>query len=63
LPFEANIDKANFKGVITGTSENPKVKLDVGSVANSIKNVLGEKTKEQTNKVGEKIDKLFNKIF
>ncbi|MBK1971005.1 hypothetical protein [Campylobacter sp. TTU_617] len=63
LPFEASINKANFKGSITGTSENPKIKLDVGSIANSIKNVIGEKAKDQTNKVGEKIDKLFNKIF
>ncbi|MCE3578081.1 hypothetical protein LXQ12_10690, partial [Campylobacter jejuni] len=41
LPFDIKLDRANFKGNITGTTENPKVNLNAGSVLNSIKNVVG----------------------
>lgn len=68
IPFEAKIDKADFKGTITGTAENPKVKLDASSVVNTLKNVItggdktqqGQDTKKQNN---EPINKLLKKIF
>lgn len=63
VPFEAKLDKADLKGVISGTSENPQIKLDVSSVINSIKNVLGEKIQEPTKQGNEYLDKLLNGIF
>ncbi|MCR2060717.1 hypothetical protein [Campylobacter helveticus] len=63
VPFDAKIDKANFKGSITGTSENPKIKLNAGSVIKSLGNVLGNEATKPAKKAGEGLDKLFNKIF
>jgi len=61
VPFEAKIDRADFKGVLSGTSANPKVKLDAQSVINTIQNITkGANTKEKAQK---QLDKLFNKIF
>ncbi len=64
IPFEAKLDKADFKGTITGTSENPKIKLDASSVVNTLKNVIGGDlgTKNQS-KEKKPIDKLLKKIF
>lgn len=62
LPFDIKLDKANFKGSITGTTENPKVNLNAGSVLNSIKNVVGG-AKNTDNKVDKAVNKLLNKIF
>ena len=67
LPFDVKLDRANFKGSVTGTAENPKIKLNVGSVINSIGNIIGGNSSDKTKKPGDKIDKavdkLFNKIF
>ncbi|HDZ5087646.1 TPA: hypothetical protein RTH13_001071 [Campylobacter jejuni] len=62
LPFDIKIDRANFKGSITGTTENPKVNLNAGSVLNSIKNVVGG-AKNTGDKVDKAVNKLLNKIF
>ncbi|TKX31773.1 translocation/assembly module TamB domain-containing protein [Campylobacter estrildidarum] len=68
LPFSAKIDKADFKGNIAGTTDNPKIKLDVGSVVDSVKNILGVKNNDakdtdKNKKVDKAINKLLNKIF
>ncbi|HDZ5085873.1 TPA: hypothetical protein RTH03_001184 [Campylobacter jejuni] len=63
LPFDIKIDRANFKGSITGTTENPKVNLNAGSVLNSIKNVVGGGAKNTGDKVDKAVNKLLNKIF
>ncbi|EIM1028383.1 hypothetical protein LMQ51_000234 [Campylobacter coli] len=67
LPFDIKIDRANFKGNITGTTQNPQVKLEASSVVNSIKNIIGDKAQDGVQKAGEKVDeginKLLNKIF
>lgn len=67
LPFDIKLDRANFKGNITGTTENPKVNLNAGSVLNSIKNVVGggvsDGAKNTGNKVDKAVNKLLNKIF
>lgn len=67
LPFDIRIDRANFKGNITGTTQNPQVKLEASSVVNSIKNIIGDKAQDGVQKAGEKVDeginKLLNKIF
>ncbi|EAK1486050.1 hypothetical protein CNU59_00250 [Campylobacter jejuni] len=68
LPFDIKLDRANFfKGSITGTTENPKVNLNAGSVLNSIKNVVGggvsDGAKNTGNKVDKAVNKLLNKIF
>ncbi|HED7965046.1 TPA: hypothetical protein R6C03_000027 [Campylobacter coli] len=67
LPFDIKIDRANFKGNITGTTQKPQVKLEAGSVVNSIKNIVGDKAQDGVQKAGEKVDeginKLLNKIF
>lgn len=67
LPFDIKIDRANFKGNITGTTQNPQVKLEASSVVNSIKNIIGDKAQGGVQKAGEKVDeginKLLNKIF
>lgn len=67
LPFDIKIDRANFKGNITGTTQNPQVKLEASSVVNSIKNIIGGKAQDGVQKAGEKVDeginKLLNKIF
>ncbi|HEF7224402.1 TPA: hypothetical protein SAY82_000406 [Campylobacter jejuni] len=66
LPFDIKLDRANFKGSITGTTENPKVNLNAGSVLNSIKNVVGgvsDGAKSTGDKVDKAVNKLLNKIF
>ena len=63
MPFDIKIDRANFKGSISGTMNNPKVKLDAGSVVNSIKNVIGGKSEDGAKKAGEKVDKAINKLL
>lgn len=67
LPFDIKIDRANFKGNITGTTQNPQVKLEASSVVNSIKNIIGDKAQDGVQKAGGKVDeginKLLNKIF
>lgn len=64
IPFEVKLDRADFKGIITGTSESPKVQLDTGSIVNTIKNVIGEGTEQKLkNNVDKSLNKLLNKIF
>ncbi|TKX32775.1 translocation/assembly module TamB domain-containing protein [Campylobacter aviculae] len=68
LPFNAKIDKANFKGNITGTTDNPKIKLDASSVVDSVKNIFGVKNNDakdtdKNKKVDKAINKILNKIF
>ncbi|AJC86478.1 hypothetical protein [Campylobacter sp. RM16704] len=67
IPFNIIIDRANFKGVIKGTTQNPKVNLDAKSVINSIANTIGGNTSDVAKNTGKKvdqaIDKIFNKIF
>lgn len=62
VPFEAKLDRADFKGVITGTSENPKVKLDTKSVVNTLKNVIGGQ-ESNSHKENKPVNKLLKKIF
>ncbi|MFQ6341595.1 hypothetical protein [Campylobacter sp. VTCC 70190] len=72
LPFDIRLDRANFKGSITGTTQNPKVNLNAGSVLNSIKNIVGggaskgdrdKGAKDTGDKVDKAVNKLLNKIF
>lgn len=67
IPFNIIIDRANFKGAIKGTTQNPKVDLNAGSVVKSIANTLGGNTSDAAKNTGKKvdqaIDKVFNKIF
>lgn len=69
LPFALVIDKANFKGSVTGTSENPSVKLDAGSLIKSAaEGLLGgkdgeKKTKKIEQKVDKEINRFLNKLF
>lgn len=63
LPFDIKIDRANFKGSIGGTMDNPKVNLNAGSVLNSIKNVIGGKASDEAKNTGEKVDKAVNKLL
>ncbi|MBS4234782.1 hypothetical protein [Campylobacter vulpis] len=63
IPFDAKIDRANFKGFITGTSQKPKIKLDAGSVIKSLGKVLGHEATKPAQKAGEGLDKLFNKLL
>ncbi|WP_139470789.1 hypothetical protein [Campylobacter armoricus] len=67
IPFNIIIDRANFKGIIKGTTQNPKVNLDTKSVVNSIVNTIGgnasDSAKNTGKKVDQAIDKIFNKIF
>lgn len=62
LPFRLVIDRADFTGSIKGTSQNPSVSLDAGSVVKSAAEGLlrDEKVK---GKVDKEINKLLNKIF
>lgn len=62
VPFEAKLDRADFKGVITGASENPKVKLDTKSVVNTLKNVIGGQ-ESNSHKENKPVNKLLKKIF
>ncbi|MGH2267144.1 hypothetical protein [Campylobacter taeniopygiae] len=62
LPFSAKIDKVDFKGNITGTTDNPKIKLDASSVVDSVKNIFGVKNNDTTDK-NKKVDKAINKII
>ncbi|RTJ21302.1 hypothetical protein C3H83_01200 [Campylobacter jejuni] len=63
LPFDIKLDRANFKGSITGTTENPKVNLNAGSVLNSIKNVVGGGVSDGAKSAGDKVDKAVNKLL
>ena len=63
IPFDAKIDRANFKGFITGTSQNPKIKLDAGSVIKSLGKVLGHEVTKPAQKATKGLDKLFNKLL
>ncbi|WP_291949485.1 hypothetical protein [Campylobacter sp.] len=64
IPFNIEIDRAIFKGIIKGTIENPKIKLDTKSTLNTIKNIITRQDpKEEKNKNDKGINKLFNKIF
>ncbi|EEU6952046.1 hypothetical protein HEH79_000080 [Campylobacter jejuni] len=63
LPFDIKLDRANFKGSITGTTENPKVNLNAGSVLNSIKNVVGGGVSDGAKSTGDKVDKAVNKLL
>lgn len=63
IPFKIMIDRANFKGTIKGTTEDPKVNLDAGSVIKSITNTIGGNTSDATKSTGEKVDKAIDKIF
>ncbi|ENU8135338.1 hypothetical protein ACOJHE_000513 [Campylobacter jejuni] len=63
LPFDIKFDRANFKGSITGTTENPKVNLNAGSVLNSIKNVVGGGMSDGAKSTGDKVDKAVNKLL
>ncbi|PJP20591.1 hypothetical protein CV431_09555, partial [Campylobacter jejuni subsp. jejuni] len=63
LPFDIKLDRANFKGSITGTTENPKVNLNAGSVLNSIKNVVGGGMSDGAKSTGDKVDKAVNKLL
>ena len=36
LPFTLRVDKAEFKGSVSGKTDDPKVSLDMGSVAKSV---------------------------
>lgn len=63
LPFDIKLDRANFKGSITGTTENPKVNLNAGSVLNSIKNVVGSGVSDGIKSTGDKVDKAVNKLL
>lgn len=58
IPFNVGVDKANFKGSITGKTESPSVKLDV---ANAI--MSHPKVQEQTQKLQEKGQKELNKLL
>lgn len=62
LPLVLGVDKAKFKGTISGTSDNPKVSLDLGSVIQSgINKVLSDdKLKE---KGAKELNKLLDKLF
>ncbi|RTI84354.1 hypothetical protein [Campylobacter jejuni] len=63
LPFDIKLDRANFKGSITGTTENPKINLNAGSVLNSIKNVVGSGVSDGIKSTGDKVDKAVNKLL
>ncbi|EAL3841931.1 hypothetical protein AAH54_00275 [Campylobacter upsaliensis] len=63
IPFDAKIDRANFKGFMTGTSQNPKIKLDARSVIKSLGKVLGHEATKPAQKATEGLDKLFNKLL
>ncbi|MCV3439609.1 hypothetical protein L8W50_01490 [Campylobacter lari] len=67
IPFNIIIDRANFKGIIKGTTQDPKVSLDTKSVVNSIVNTIGgnasDGAKNTGKKVDQAIDKIFNKLF
>lgn len=65
LPFTLRVDKAEFKGSVSGKTDDPKVSLDMGSVAKSVLN--SPKVQEQTKKLEEKgkkeLNKLLDKLF
>ncbi len=69
IPFSVGVDKATFKGTVGGTTSEPKVTLDKGSIAKAAvdKALSNEKVKEQTKKLEEKgkeqLNKLLDKIF
>ncbi|MBZ7950588.1 hypothetical protein ACD575_06305 [Campylobacter sp. LH-2024] len=68
LPFNAKIDKVDFKGNIAGTTDNPKIKLDASSVVDSVKNIFDVKNNDakdtdKNKKVDKAINKILNKIF
>lgn len=65
LPFTLKVDKAEFKGSVSGKTDNPKVALDAGSVAKAV--LSNPKVQEQTKKLEEKgkkeLNKLLDKLF
>ena len=65
LPFTLRVDKAEFKGNINGKTDDPKVSLDMGSVAKAA--LSNPKVQEQTKKLEEKgkkeLNKLLDKLF
>lgn len=65
LPFTLRVDKAEFKGSVSGKTEDPKVALDAGSVAKAV--LSNPKVQEQTKKLEEKgkkeLNKLLDKLF
>lgn len=62
LPLTLGVDKASFKGTINGSTANPSVSLDLGSVIKSgVNKVLSdEKLKE---KGAKELNKILNKLF
>ena len=69
IPFSLGVDKATFKGTVGGTTSDPKVSLDAGSIAKAAvdKALSNEKVQEQTKKLEEKgkqeLNKLLDKLF
>ncbi|KAA6225450.1 hypothetical protein FMM58_00145 [Campylobacter sp. LR291e] len=67
IPFSAKIDRADFNGSITGTTQNPKISLDTSSIAKTITNVITDSTKSNTKElkeeIGKSVDKLLKKLF
>lgn len=63
IPFEAQFDKLNFKGIIEGTSDDPRIKLSGESIKNTLKNIIDDGVKKPSEKAGEKLDKFFKQIF
>ncbi|MBT0606235.1 hypothetical protein FQZ14_07100, partial [Campylobacter lari] len=63
IPFNIVIDRANFKGIIKGTTQNPKVSLDTKSVVNSIVNTIGGNASDGAKNTGKKVDQVIDKIF
>ncbi|QOR00691.1 hypothetical protein [Campylobacter sp. 2014D-0216] len=63
IPFKIHIDRANFKGTIKGTTQNPKVDLDAGSVIKSIANTISGNTADGAKNTGKKVDQAIDKIF
>ncbi|MCX2682534.1 hypothetical protein OQH60_01410 [Campylobacter sp. MIT 21-1685] len=70
VPFEMKLDRADLKGRIEGTSQKPKIQLDVSSVVNTIKNILGTDSKNLEQNIldmklqePDQFKKLLDKLF
>ncbi|WP_348518245.1 hypothetical protein [Campylobacter sp. CCS1377] len=64
VPFDATLDRVEFKGVISGTTQKPNIKLDAKSVLGTVKNILGVKENNKNEDKGQnKLDNLLKKIF
>lgn len=61
LPLSLSVDKANFKGAIKGTSDNPSLELDLGSVLKSAADKY--LTDENKEKGAKQLNKLLDKLF